>query len=77
MVPRFLAALQAAGASHVRVPAYSTTPGCGPAECDAEAGMLRRGELHAIAFSSPAEVGRCLPLPQIFPELLGCTHGMS
>lgn len=58
VVPRFIEALTAAGAAAVRVPAYLTTPGlAGPECCTAEAGLLQAGHIHAIAFSSTAEVG--------------------
>jgi uroporphyrinogen-III synthase len=58
VVPRFIGALTAAGAAAVRVPAYLTTPGLdGPERCTAEAGLLHAGHIHAIAFSSTAEVG--------------------
>uniref|UniRef100_A0A7S0WU85 Tetrapyrrole biosynthesis uroporphyrinogen III synthase domain-containing protein n=1 Tax=Chlamydomonas leiostraca TaxID=1034604 RepID=A0A7S0WU85_9CHLO len=55
VVPRFLAALSAAGAHALRVPAYATTPGCTASQAVAERGLLERGELDAIAFSSTAE----------------------
>lgn len=59
VVPRFIEALQAAGATAVRVPAYLTTLGLpGPECCTAEAQLLQQGHVDAIAFSSTAEVGR-------------------
>jgi uroporphyrinogen-III synthase len=57
VVPRFLEALEAAGAAAVRVPAYLTTIGLpGPQCCVAEASLLQQGAIDAIAFSSTAEV---------------------
>ncbi|KAI8476767.1 MAG: tetrapyrrole biosynthesis, uroporphyrinogen III synthase [Monoraphidium minutum] len=64
VVPRFMAALEAAGAAPTRVPAYLTTPGlpgqAGLAACAAERALLREGGIHAIVFSSTAEAqGLC------------------
>lgn len=57
VVPRFIQALEAAGAAATRVPAYLTTLGLpGPECCTAEAQLLQQGHIHAIAFSSTAEV---------------------
>jgi uroporphyrinogen-III synthase len=58
VVPKFLAGLEAAGATPQRVEAYLTAPGLpGPAWCGAEAALLAEGLVDAIAFSSQAEVG--------------------
>ena len=57
MVPRFLAALGAAGARPHRVDAYLTTLGATPESCSVEAWMLMSGHIHAVALSSTAEVG--------------------
>ena len=59
MVPRFLAALGAAGARPHRVDAYLTTLGATPESCSVEAWMLMSGHIHAIALSSTAEVSVC------------------
>lgn len=59
VVPRFLAALQQAGATPVRVDSYVTTPGATAEQCAAEAQQLQQGHVHAVAFSSTAEV--CAP----------------
>lgn len=57
VVPRFLEALQAAGAAAVRVPAYLTALGLpGPECCGPEAQLLHNGLIDAVAFSSTAEV---------------------
>jgi hypothetical protein len=57
VVPRFIEALEAAGAAAVRVPAYLTTLGLPGLECcAAEAQLLQQGRIDAIAFSSTAEV---------------------
>lgn len=60
MVPRFMAGLERIGAAATRVPAYLTTPGlpgaAGLAACAAERRLLEEGEVHAIVFSSTAEV---------------------
>eukprot|EP00884_Botryococcus_braunii_P012457 jgi/Botrbrau1/21211/Bobra.39_2s0012.1 len=55
IVPRFLEALQAAGAQAVRVSAYETTTGATPQEAQEERGMLQAGHFDAVAFSSTAE----------------------
>ncbi len=56
-MPRFLDGLQSIGAVPERVPAYATVPGvAGPEECEAERMLLQAGAIHAIAFSSTAEV---------------------
>lgn len=60
VVPRFIQALEAAGAAATRVPAYLTTLGLpGPECCAAEVQLLEQGHIHAIAFSSTAEVRPC------------------
>lgn len=57
VVPRFIAALEAAGAAATRVPAYLTTLGLpGPQYCSVEAQLLQQGHIDAVAFSSTAEV---------------------
>ncbi|CAD7698649.1 unnamed protein product [Ostreobium quekettii] len=58
VVPRFLKALEDAGASPVRVDAYVTQAGCDPSDCSHEGELLRKGAIDAIAFSSTAEVGK-------------------
>ena len=58
VVPRFLAALEAAGAAAVRVDAYETGLGATPAGCAPERALLEGGAVDAIAFTSTAEVGR-------------------
>lgn len=50
---------KAAGAEAVRVDAYETRPGCLQADCIPEMQMLAEGSIHALAFTSTAEVG-CL-----------------
>ncbi|KAL0033567.1 hypothetical protein WJX79_003970 [Trebouxia sp. C0005] len=55
VVPRFLEALQAAGAEAVRLDVYQTAPGSNQAACAVERQLLRSGGIHAIAFSSTAE----------------------
>ena len=65
MVPRFLAALEAAGARPHRVDAYLTTLGATPESCSLEAWMLMSGHIHAIALSSTAEVSVDLHLLQM------------
>ena len=65
MVPRFLAALEAAGARPHRVDAYLTTLGATPESCSLEAWMLMSGHIHAIALSSSAEVSVDLHLLQM------------
>eukprot|EP00803_Ostreobium_quekettii_P008293 evm.model.scf_988.2 EVM.evm.TU.scf_988.2 scf_988:33365-36781(+) len=55
VVPRFLKALEDAGASPVRVDAYVTQAGCDPSDCSHEGELLRKGAIDAIAFSSTAE----------------------
>jgi uroporphyrinogen-III synthase len=57
VVPRFIDALVAAGAQPTRVPAYVTGLGCREEDARAERGLLEDGAVHAIAFSSTAEVG--------------------
>ncbi|KAG2453919.1 hypothetical protein HYH02_002122 [Chlamydomonas schloesseri] len=56
VVPRFLKALQDAGAAPVRLDAYLTRLGCTPEECGAERAALQSGHVHAVVFSSTAEV---------------------
>ncbi len=48
--------LQAAGAEAVRLDVYQTAPGSNQAACAVERQLLRSGGIHAIAFSSTAEV---------------------
>jgi uroporphyrinogen-III synthase len=55
VVPRFIAALQAAGAEAVRIPAYTTTSLAGRVDCSSELTLLLEGRVHAVAFSSTAE----------------------
>lgn len=55
VVPKFLEALQAAGAEAVRLDVYQTSPGSDQAACVVERQLLRSGGIHAIAFSSTAE----------------------
>eukprot|EP00775_Hariotina_reticulata_P009061 gene9061-9231_t len=64
VVPRFLAALERAGALPSRVPAYTTTVGLPSADCcSMEAQLLQDGHFDAIAFSSTAEAqGLCILL---------------
>ena len=47
---------KAAGAEAVRVSAYETRPGSAPHACEAERQMLCDGSIHALAFTSTAEV---------------------
>ena len=47
---------KAAGAEAVRVNAYETRPGSAPHTCEAERQMLCNGSIHALAFTSTAEV---------------------
>ncbi|GLC70787.1 hypothetical protein PLESTF_001033200 [Pleodorina starrii] len=62
VVPRFLQALQDAGAQALRLPAYLTTLGCSPAECSLERAALQGGQVAAVAFSSTAEAQGLLQL---------------
>lgn len=55
IVPRFLAALAAAGAVPTRLDAYVTTFGCGAGEGRVECGLLANGSIDAVVFSSTAE----------------------
>ncbi|KAK9845437.1 hypothetical protein WJX81_006417 [Elliptochloris bilobata] len=55
VVPRFLAALEAAGAHPTRVACYVTEPGALAEECAAELELLRSGRIHALALTSTAE----------------------
>ncbi len=55
MVPRFIAALEAAGAQAVRAPAYVTSSLAGRHACEAEVLLLERGAVAAVALSSTAE----------------------
>ena len=41
----------------MRVDAYETRPGSVPADCIPEQRMLAEGSIHALAFTSTAEVG--------------------
>ena len=54
--------VQAAGATAVRVEVYQTGPGSDPEACQPEKQLLLNGSIHAIAFTSTAEVGVCLYL---------------
>jgi len=56
VVPRFLAALEEAGAKAERVEAYETCLGSDASSCDMEMKALQDGFINAIAFSSTAEV---------------------
>ena len=47
---------KAAGAEATRVHAYETSPGSAPHACEAERQMLSDGSIHALAFTSAAEV---------------------
>ena len=51
---------KAAGAEAVRVDAYETRPGSAQADCIPEVQMLAEGSIHALAFTSTAEVGYSL-----------------
>jgi Uroporphyrinogen-III synthase HemD len=55
VVPRFMAALEAAGATPTRVPAYETRPGVSPDDISPEAALMRAGCVAAIVFTSTAE----------------------
>ena len=48
---------KAAGVEAVRVDAYETRPGSTQAGCAPERRMLAEGSIHALAFTSTAEVG--------------------
>ena len=48
--------LQAAGAEAIRLEVYQTAPGSHPEACQPERQLLLNGSIHAIAFSSTAEV---------------------
>ena len=54
--------LQAVGAEATRLEVYQTAPGSDPEACQPEKQLLLDGSIHAIAFTSTAEVGVCLPL---------------
>lgn len=54
--------LQAAGAEATRLEVYQTASGSDPEACKPEKQLLLDGSIHAIAFTSTAEVGVCLPL---------------
>jgi uroporphyrinogen-III synthase len=55
VVPRFLQALQDAGASPVRVDAYLTQQGTAPEGAQHELDLIRAGAVDAIVFTSTAE----------------------
>lgn len=55
IIPKFLSALQAAGAVPCAVPAYLTTLSTLPHNCEAERRLLSEGHISAIAFTSTAE----------------------
>ena len=55
MVPRFLDALSAAGATPTRVSAYVTRPGVSPDDIGPEAALMRAGVVEGIVFTSTAE----------------------
>ncbi|EFJ39071.1 hypothetical protein VOLCADRAFT_108778 [Volvox carteri f. nagariensis] len=55
VVPRFLRALEDAGCTAVRLPAYLTTLGCSPGDVSLERRALGEGGVAAVAFSSTAE----------------------
>ena len=57
VVPRFLSALEEAGARFERVHAYETAAGADSSTCTLEREALATGQVDAIAFSSTAEVG--------------------
>ncbi len=48
---------KAAGAEAVRVDAYESRPGTLRNDCIPELRMLAEGSIHALAFTSTAEVG--------------------
>ena len=55
---------QDAGAVPVRLDAYLTRLGCRPDGCGLERAALQGGHVHAVVFSSTAEVGRgCIHHP--------------
>ena len=54
--------MQAAGAAAIRLEVYQTGPGSDPEACQPEKQLLLNGSIHAIAFTSTAEVGVCLYL---------------
>lgn len=54
---------KAAGAEPVRVDAYETRPGASPHECAPEQRMLADGSIHALVFTSTAEVSAALFYP--------------
>ncbi|KAG2434103.1 hypothetical protein HXX76_007830 [Chlamydomonas incerta] len=62
VVPRFLKALQDAGAAPVRLDAYLTRLGCRPEDCAHERATLEGGHVDAIVFSSTAEAQGLLQL---------------
>ncbi|KAL3147544.1 hypothetical protein ABBQ38_014597 [Trebouxia sp. C0009 RCD-2024] len=55
VVPRFLKALEAAGAEATRLEVYQTASGSDPEACKPEKQLLLDGSIHAIAFTSTAE----------------------
>ena len=55
VVPRFLAALKAAGAAATRVDAYITRQGVSADDISPEAALMRAGCVSAIVFTSTAE----------------------
>jgi len=69
VVARFLNALQDAGATPTRVPAYVTRQGSHPEGCRVETELLQSGGIDAIAFTSTAEVLRyCVHHSTPFPQ---------
>ncbi|PNW72272.1 hypothetical protein CHLRE_16g675000v5 [Chlamydomonas reinhardtii] len=62
VVPRFLKALEDAGAVPVRLDAYLTRLGCRPDGCGLERAALQGGHVHAVVFSSTAEAQGLLQL---------------
>ena len=54
-MPRFVAALEAAGAEATRVPAYVTRAGVSADDIAAEAALMRGGCVDSILFTSTAE----------------------
>lgn len=55
-----LVVAQAAGATAVRLEVYQTGPASDAEACQPERQLLLDGNVHAIAFTSTAEVGLCL-----------------
>lgn len=71
--------LQAAGAEAVRLDVYQTAPGSNQAACAVERQLLRSDGIHAIAFSSTAEVHTIVSCinQSAYVLFLGTCHGQS